>query len=167
MAMPQRFRSAFNGFNRDDVVNYIEYLNNTHNSQVAQLRNQISQLSAAPAVDTTDLQTQLDAALQRCSELEEQLSNAQKVDVSKELEAYRRAESAERLAKERAQKIYDTAHAALSEALNLASSASGDFNQIAENTIRQLNEYQAAIAATVTGFKAAAASLEVLAPEEN
>ena len=167
MAMPQRFRSAFNGFNREDVVNYIEYLNNTHNSQVAQLRNQISQLSAAPAVDTTDLQTQLDAALQRCSELEEQLSNAQKVDVSKELEAYRRAESAERLAKERAQKIYDTAHAALSEALNLASSASGDFNQIAENTIRQLNEYQAAIEATVTGFKAAAASLEVLAPEEN
>ena len=168
MAMPQRFRSAFNGFNREDVVNYIEYLNNSHNAQIEQLRNQLNELTAAPSSDVVaGLQTQLDAALLRCSELEEQLNVTQEAAVSKELEAYRRAECAERLANERAQKIYVTAQAAINEAAGMATSATGNFDVIAARTIAQLNEYQAAIEATVNSFKAAAASLEVLAPEEN
>ena len=168
MAMPQRFRSAFNGFNREDVVNYIEYLNNSHNTQIEQLRNQLNELAGAPSSDVVaGLQTQLDAALLRCSELEEQLSATQEVAVSKELEAYRRAECAERLANERAQRIYQTAQSAINEAAGMAASATGDFDEVAARTIAQLNEYQAAIESTVKSFKAAAASLEVLAPEEN
>ena len=166
MAMPQRFRSAFNGFNREDVVNYIEYLNNAHNAQIAQLRNQLNEITAVPAADTSDLQAQLDAALQRCNELEEKLSSTQEAATSKELEAYRRAESAERLANERAQKIYNAAQAAISEAAGMAASATGDFDRIAAQTIAQLQEYQSAIEATVSSFKAAAASLDALAPEE-
>ena len=166
MATPQRFRSAFNGFNREDVVNYIEYLNNSHNSQIEQLRNQLSEIAAAPSSDVVaGLQAQLDAALLRCSELEDQLNNTQEVAVSKELEAYRRAECAERLANERAQKIYSAAQDAISEAAAMATSATGDFDSIATRTIQQLNEYQAAIEATVNNFKAAAASLDALAPE--
>ena len=167
MATPQRFRTAFNGFNREDVVNYIEYLNNSHNNQIEQLRNQLNEISNAPTSDVVvGLQAQLDAALLRCSELEEQLNNKQEVAVSKELEAYRRAERAERLANERAQKIYDAAQSAISEAAAMATSATGNFDEVAARTIRQLNEYQAAIEATVSSFKAAAASLGALAPEE-
>ena len=33
MAAPQNFRSAFNGFNREDVVHYLEYLNSKHQNQ--------------------------------------------------------------------------------------------------------------------------------------
>lgn len=166
MATPQRFRSAFNGFNREDVVNYIEYLNNSHNSQLEQLRNQLNEIAAAPSSDVVaGLQAQLDAALLRCSELEEQLNATQESAVSKELEAYRRAECAERLANERAQKIYSAAQDAISQAAALATSATGDFESIAARTIQQLNEYQAAIEATVSSFKAAAASLDALAPE--
>ena len=168
MAMPQRFRSAINGFNREDVVNYIEYLNNSHNNQVAQLRNQLNECAVDTSADqVADLQAQLDAALQRCDELEAKLSATQEAAVSKELEAYRRAECAERLANERAQKIYQAAQAAIREATGMATSATGNFDEIAARTIAQLNEYQAAIEATVNSFKAAAASLEVLAPEEN
>jgi len=51
----QTFRSAFNGFRREDVVRYIEYMNNKHNAQVEQLNNQLqtayaelAQLKASP-----------------------------------------------------------------------------------------------------------------------
>ena len=168
MAATQRFRSAFNGFNREDVVNYIEYLNNSHNNQIEQLRNQLSEISAAPSSDVIeDLQAQLDAALLRCSELEEKLESKQDVGVSKELEAYRRAESVERLANERAQKLYAEAQAFLSKAATMATSATGEFDEIASRTIAQLNEYQVAIEATVRNFKAAAASLCALATAED
>ena len=167
MAMPQRFRSAFNGFNREDVVNYIEYLNNSHNNQLVQLRNQLNELSAAPTSDVAaDLRAQLDAALQRCRELEEQLSRVQKADVSKELEAYRRAESAERLANERAQKIYSKAQTAINEAASTAAASTGNLDEVASRTLAQLNEYQTAIESTVSSFKTASAALSALAAEE-
>lgn len=38
MAEPLNFRSAFNGFNREDVVNYIEYLKSNYNNQIRQLQ---------------------------------------------------------------------------------------------------------------------------------
>ena len=44
MAVKQNFRTAFNGFNRDDVVHYIEYLNNQHNAELAQLNSDMEQL---------------------------------------------------------------------------------------------------------------------------
>ncbi len=41
MASSQSFRSAFNGFNREDVVSYIEYVNTRHSNQVSQLRSEL------------------------------------------------------------------------------------------------------------------------------
>ena len=43
MVAPQRFRSALNGFNREDVVSYIAYLNNHYTAQVEQLNNQLKE----------------------------------------------------------------------------------------------------------------------------
>ena len=37
MATPQNFRSAFNGFNRQDVVHYLEYINTKHQDQINSL----------------------------------------------------------------------------------------------------------------------------------
>ena len=37
MAQLQNFRTAFNGFNREDVVHYLEYLNTRHQNQINQL----------------------------------------------------------------------------------------------------------------------------------
>lgn len=44
MTAPQNFRSAFNGFNREDVVNYIAYMTNKHETQVNQLNTEVAQL---------------------------------------------------------------------------------------------------------------------------
>ena len=44
MAEFQNFRSAFNGFNREDVVHYLEYLNSKHNNLVNQLSEEAENL---------------------------------------------------------------------------------------------------------------------------
>ena len=58
MAEQQNFRTAFSGFNREDVVRYLEYLNSKHASEISQLNSEIeylrSQAGMAPA-DTSDL----------------------------------------------------------------------------------------------------------------
>ena len=165
MATTQRFRSALNGFNREDVVNYIEYLNNPHNAQLEQLNNQLQEVKGAVSADVVDdLQAQLDAALARCAELEEKLS-VKEASTNRELEAYRRAEEAERKANERAREIYAQAQTALDGATAMAEAAAEEFNQVAERTTQQLKEYQNSIAATVSNFKSAAASLNAVKPE--
>ena len=69
----KHFRSALNGFNRQDVVQYIEYLNNQHNAKVEQLNNQLRN-AKFPA--ESELQAKLDAALARIAQLEEIIQSA-------------------------------------------------------------------------------------------
>ena len=165
MAVTQRFRSAFHGFNREDVVNYIEYLNNQHVAQINQLNTQLQEAKGAvSAEELADLQAQLDAALQRCADLEEQLQ-VKEATANKELEAYRRAEEAERKANERAQMIYAQANTVLTDATAMAEAAAEEFNRVAERTSQQLKEYQFSITAAVNSFKAAANSLNSVKPE--
>lgn len=167
MAAPQRFRTAFRGFHREDVVSYIEYLNNQHTAQVEQLRNQLQEANAKAADQAAEeLQTQLDAALQRCQELEQQLASVEANSAEKELETYRRAERAERQANERARQIYDQANAALENATHMAESAAEQIGQIADSTVAQLREYQSSISATAESFRGAAATLYAVKTEE-
>jgi hypothetical protein len=149
----QRFRSAFNGFNKEDVVHYIEYLNNQHNAQIEQLNNQLQQALKAPSADPK-LQEQLDAALARCAELEAQLSSASAA-TEQELEAYRRAERAERLAQERAQQICTQANAILADATVKAETAAAHMTDLAAQANARLSEYQQAVSDTQTLFQGA------------
>ena len=165
MPATQRFRSAFHGFNREDVVNYIEYLNNHYTAQMEQLTNQLQEAKGTVSGDVVaELQAQLDAALARCAELEAKLA-AQEDTANRELEAYRRAEEAERKANARAQEIYAQANAVLLDATSMAEAAAEEFNQVADRTAQQLKEYQSSISATVDSFKAAAASLNAVKAE--
>ena len=59
-----QFRTAFRGFNREDVVHYIEYLNNQHNAVVEQLNNQLQNTPKAGSANE-ELQAQLTAALEQ------------------------------------------------------------------------------------------------------
>ena len=165
MPATQHFRSAFNGFNREDVVNYIEYLNNHYAAQLAQLNNQLQEMGETVSADTVaELQSRLHAALLRCAELEEKL-HAQESKISAELEAYRRAEEVERMAHIRAQEIYGKARATLAEATAMAEAAAEEFNQVAERTEEQLKEYQTSIFATVSSFRSAASALNCVDSE--
>ena len=166
MAAPQRFRSAFNGFNREDVVNYIEYLNNHYTAQLEQLNNQLKDAKGCVSADTVaDLQAQLDAALQRCTQLEEKLAAAQEATANHELEIYRRAEEVERKANERAKEIYAHAQTTMDNVTAMADTAAEEFSQVAERTTQQMKEYQESIFSTVNNFKAAVSALGAVTQE--
>ena len=140
MSQSHNFRSALNGFNREDVVRYIEYLNTKNTSLVNQLKSENqalkdelaslrSQAEAAPADSEKEaLRAELDAALAKAEQLQAELTritaqrdNAPVRDpagslAGEELEAYRRAERVERAAKERADRIYLQTTPVLSDA---------------------------------------------------
>ena len=65
MAAPQNFRSAFNGFNREDVVHYLEYLNAKHTNQI----NQLTAENEALRQDCQALRQSLAAADARYNDL--------------------------------------------------------------------------------------------------
>ncbi len=75
MAAPQSFRTAFNGFHKEDVVRYLEFMNNRHQAQLGQMASEMEQLRAQLAkADKNEALTFLEA---RCVELEEKLAAAE------------------------------------------------------------------------------------------
>ncbi len=163
MAASHHFRTAFRGFNREDVVHYIEYMNNQHNKQLEQLR-------AQGVSNDEELQARLDAAEQRCAELEAEL--AQYRDsvpancTDEELEAYRRAERTERVAKDRAQQIYTQAHAVLADVTLKAEAASSQFAAISQQIGEQMEQYRQSVQDTRQTFEEAVATLYAIRPDE-
>ena len=171
MSELKNFRSAFRGFNRQDVVNYIEYINNTHNAQVEQLNNQLQAALAQPTDE--ELKAKLEAAEAKIAELEETLAQQDRAVLSdgascteQELEAYRRAERVERVAKERAEQIYAQANGVLAEATLKAESASAHIGAIADQVSNQLKEYQDSVLETKATFQEAVATLYAIKPQE-
>ncbi len=77
MAAPKNFRSALNGFHREDVIRYIEYMNSRHAAQVHELNteNEFLRGKLVAAQKTADKEpealTQLNEALKRIDELEQ------------------------------------------------------------------------------------------------
>ena len=170
MSELKNFRSAFRGFNRQDVVNYIEYINNTHNTQVEQLNNQLQAALARPTDE--EMKTKLEDAEARIAELEATLAQQDRAVLSdgascteQELEAYRRAERVERVAKERAEQIYAQANGVLAEATLKAESASAHIGAIADQVSNQLKEYQDSILETKATFQEAVATLYAIKPQ--
>ena len=117
MAQNMDFRNSFNGFNKEDVVRYLEYLQNKHASQVAELRTELAQaeqdriFAQEAKAELEELRSQVaqleaerDAAVTRADALETALCTARNEKAAaterseEELEAYRRAERAERTA---------------------------------------------------------------------
>ena len=162
MAGIQNFRSALGGFNRADVVNYIEFMNNQHNAQIAQLNTQLQNaeeaLARAQPAANGDLQAQLDAANARCAELEAALA-AKGVPSDSELEAYRRAERAERMAQARAAQIYAKANAVLADATLKVQSAADGVKAATEQVSKQVQQSEQLL-------QEAVAAMYAIRPEE-
>lgn len=86
--MQMNFRSAFNGFNREDVVHYIEYLNSKHTAELNQLNSELDYLRTRqpepaaepvlqlPADDTLAQQAaRIRELFDRCKELEQEVES--------------------------------------------------------------------------------------------
>ena len=194
--MNLNFRSSLHGFNRQDVANYLEYLNNRHAAQVNQLNTDLEALrrqTEAPAEDPQ--RTALEA---RCRELEQQLEAArkerdealaqreaaeqklasarqdreeallrscgEKLEANRELEAYRRAERTERMARERAEQVYSETGTVLTQASNRIEAARRQMTGISQQVTGQLDTLQTAIASSRLALQDAAQTIDKLKP---
>ena len=182
MSAPTKFRSAFNGFNREDVVHYLEYLNSKHTAQVNQLTSEADFLrtrleSQSPCQEQADaitaleaerdeLRAQVEALQARCQELEQQAA-APVSTAADELEVYRRAERTERMARERADLIYRQTSGILGEASVRVNDVAAQVGPMAEEILAQLSQLQATIAAGKQSLQEAAVILSTLRSSEN
>lgn len=184
MASAQNFRSAFNGFNREDVVHYIEYLNSKHAGAVNQLKSEnqtladeLGALRAKPDLteecaqlqaENRQLQQQCQELTAQIEELTKQLEEAQQFTplADEELEAYRRAEKAERTARERARQIYCQATGALADATTQVDDAAEHFKILSQRISEQLSELQATVDRSKNALQGAAATMYTIRPAE-
>ena len=211
MNEPQTFRSAFNGFHREDVVNHIAYMTTKHESQVKELRSENDALRTeleelrdrldndteaqdradglqrdldAKASELTAVREELEAANQLLNEQAEQLAAlreeleeakeaaARPAAIEKsanhwdELRAYRRAETAERQAKERVNDLYTSANTALRGAGATLADTNAAFEALAEKFRSDLVELMEAIETGKNALSGAADTLDSLRPEE-
>lgn len=121
MAEQQLFRTAFNGFNRDDVVQYIEELNARHAAEVNQLNADLQYLqekldaleSICPENDAPMMGDPMNVDSGLVEELEAKLADAE--DAAKTAKAQLDAQKAENL---RLQVLLDAALARQNEANN-------------------------------------------------
>ena len=246
MANSQNFRSSFNGFNREDVVHYLEYLNSRHSALVnqlseeadnlrqklavaadaiandssraeqitaleqereellaqlaeaqqaaeasdaaraaleeecASLRQQLNAALAAPASaasdneEVADLRCQLAQAQENCARLEAELqakavpaATVPSTTVEKELEAYRRAERIERLARERADQLYRQTNGVLADATVKVDQVAADIGGIADQVVAQLQMLQQAVTGSKQALQDAASVMYAIRPENS
>ena len=211
MNEPQTFRSAFNGFHREDVVNHIAYMTNKHETAANQLRaeadslrTELNELRARLNEDDTErcrvpaleealagkeaelaaVREELETANQLLNEQAEQMAalreqleeareaaaKAPKLEKSAnhwdELRAYRRAETAERQARERVNDLYDGATDALRGASDTLGDTNAAFEALAEKFRADLVELMEAIDTGKNALGTAADTLDSLRPEE-
>ena len=211
MNEPQTFRSAFNGFHREDVVNHIAYMTTKHETLVKELRSEndtlrteleglrarldddtaaqdraaeLEQALEGKEAELNSVREELETANQLLNEQAEQLAAlreeleeareaaAKPAAIEKsanhwdELRAYRRAETAERQAKERVNDLYDSATNALRTAGSTLGSANASFEELAEKFRADLVALMETIETGRTALGAAADTLDTLRPEE-
>ena len=177
MPAPQNFRTAFNGFHREDVVRYLEYLNTKHTTEVNQLNSEAdffrSKLeNVISAEEYAALEAERDELKARCEELEAALAAAQAApveaaaDPAQELEAYRRAERTARQAKERAELVYHQINGVLAEATVKVDSVSTQISGMADQVMSQLTQLQVAIGNSKQALKDAASTMYAIRPNE-
>lgn len=163
--MVQSFRTAFRGFNRGDVVRYLEYLNNQHRDQVNQLRAQLEQHPQSESADTLEalraqvqeLQEALAKSQERCAELEGKSQDSA-------LETYRRSQETERAAREQADLVYYQASGVLAEATARVENASKTVTAAADQVLSQLTQLQVAVSSGKQSLQDAASILNTIKP---
>ena len=220
MDTPRNFRSAFNGFNREDVVRYIEYVNAQHAAQINEMNAELEFLRsklAAPAeldfaiVKRLDdyaeqvsilearcdtLEQERDAAIaekeaaaqaeckdteleEKCRELEARCEaltqerdaaiaekeTAVAIQAGAELEAYRRAERTERVARERAEQVYHRVNGVLSDATVKVDQATSQIGDMSEEFLARLDALRAAVESSRQALNDAAQTMYALRPE--
>ena len=192
MSAPQKFRSALNGFNREDVASYLEYLNSKHTAQVNQLTSEAdilrSKLDSAQPVqnqghiiaaleaERDELRAQLEDQKIYCAALEKALEEARLAPApapvapvpssdADELEIYRRAERTERMARERADLIYRQTNGILNEASVRVNDMAQQVLPIADQILMQITNLQNTVNGAKQSLQDAVVIINTLRPD--
>ena len=184
MDAPQSFRSAFNGFNRQDVVHYLEYINTKHQTQVNELtaeaddlRRQLEDLQAK-TTQVAELEAQLAAMTEERNALHTQLEQMQAAEVvqeprpemdggsqvADELDSYRRAQQVERSARERAELVYHQANGVLNEAIAKVDTATAEITAKTDEAMSQLTQLQMVVSTSKQALQDAASLMNTIRP---
>ena len=169
------FRSAFHGFNREDVVRYIEFINSKHSATVNQLRADLT--AAREECDSLrtepDLRAKCDQQEEIIADLRAQvLALTEQLEIQsarrneEELEIYRRAERMERQAKEHSEMIYQTANGVLADATAKVDVAYGQISGVADQVAAQLAMLQTAVTTSKQALADATQTLYSIRPTE-
>lgn len=180
MAASMNFRSAFNGFNREDVVHFIEYLNARHTAEVNQLTAELELIrDHGVAPEQAYVQSrELSDALSIIEQLKSQVAELQKrydalsaekaptiqYSTSQELEVYRRAERTERVAKERAEQVYRQVNGALADATVKVDEAFAQLGELTNRVNGQLTQLQEAVKGSRQALEDASSTLYTIRP---
>ena len=114
--------------------------------------------------------TELESALASVTAQLEQAKSGALVSesrVSEELEAYRRAERAERKANERAMEISVQANGVLADATARVDETAIQFSEMAEMIAEKLNEFRDMMIASKATLRDAATAMYAIRPEED
>lgn len=183
MAASMNFRSAFNGFNREDVVHFIDYLKARHNAEINQLNAELDiARNGGNVPEQAFVQSrELAEALSTIEQLKSQVAELQKrydalhaekvptiqYSTNQELEVYRRAERTERVAKERAEKVYQRVNNALSEATVKVDEAFASLDELTDRVNEQLAQLQDAFTGSRQALTEAASTLTTIRPNSD
>lgn len=129
------------------------------------LRQQLCTAPAANEDEVVALRLQLTQAQEKCAGLEARLQNNTSANVEKELEAYRRAERIERLARERADQLYRQTNGVLADASVKVDQVASDIGGIADQVLSQLQVLQQAVTGSKQALKDAADVMYTLRPQ--
>lgn len=115
----------------------------------------LAQKEAAEQKLASARQDREEALLRSCGE---------KLEANRELEAYRRAERTERIARERAEQVYSETGAVLTQASNRIETALRQMTGISQQVTGQLDTLQTAIASSRLALQDAAQTIDKLKP---
>lgn len=138
-------------------------------AQIAQLQVQLNEANSEKAAleeASKANQEALAAAEAQVAQLQEKMEHMAIDMQARELDAYRRAERTERLAQERADRIYQQAAGTLAEATTQVDTAADLFRQIGDRVNSQIEELQQAIEGSRTALQEAAATMYSIHTEE-
>lgn len=140
MATQQNFRTAFNGFNREDVVHFIEYMNSKHAAEISQLNSELEFFRSKPETqeEPSVLEEQaarIEELVAQCAALEEDLAilRTEKAELEAQLSE----------AMDAGTEIENQLNAALEEKAQLAADLESARNQKTSFESRQNEELEA------------------------
>lgn len=183
----QTFRSAFNGFNREDVINHLEYVNSKHTTEMNQLkleleflRTENEQLQNQPSAGEAEaiaeesvsaleaenaaLREEIEALKAQLAEAKSQPKEVTAAAPVNELELYRRAERVEREARARAEQVCHQVNGALADATAKVDEAAAQIDQVADRVSGQLADLQSLVAGSKQVLREALSSIGTIQP---